>query len=102
MPREYKAALAKAESYSEIMHMSKQGIYDQLTSENGEGFPAEAAQYAVDNMQADWGANALAKAKEYAETMNMSDDAIRDQLVSEYGEQFTPEEADYAIANLGS
>ena len=33
VPTEYKAALAKAKSYSDFMHMSKQGIYDQLTSE---------------------------------------------------------------------
>ena len=82
------------------MHMSKQGIYDQLTSEHGEQFTSEEAQYAVDNIQADWNANALAKAREYQETMSMSSEAIRDQLTSEYGEKFTQEEADYAIANL--
>ena len=32
VPAEYKAALESAENYSEIMHMSKDGIYDQLTS----------------------------------------------------------------------
>ncbi len=31
-----------------MMHMSKAGIYDQLTSEYGEGFEADAAQYAID------------------------------------------------------
>ena len=82
------------------MHMSKQGIYDQLTSEYGEQFTSEEAQYAVDIIQADWNANALAKAREYQETMSMSSEAIRDQLTSEYGEKFTQEEADYAIANL--
>jgi hypothetical protein len=30
--------------------MSKQRIYDQLTSEYGEKFNAEAAQYAIDNL----------------------------------------------------
>ena len=60
---EYKNALKKAETYSNTMHMSKQGIYDQLTSEYGEQFPADAAQYAIDNMTADWNANALSKAK---------------------------------------
>ena len=38
VPTEYKSALAKAESYSEIMHMSKAGIYNQLVSEYGEQF----------------------------------------------------------------
>ena len=100
IPTEYKSALKKAEMYSETMHMSKKGIYDQLTSEYGEKFSAEAAQYAVDNMTADWNANALAKAKDYQESMSMSPEAIRDQLKSDYGEKFTAEEADYAVANL--
>jgi TM2 domain-containing membrane protein YozV len=100
VPVEYTSALTKAKTYSDFMHMSKAGIYDQLTSPYGEQFSAEAAQYAVDNVQADWNANALAKAKTYQESMAMSPSAIRDQLISEYGEKFTPEEADYAIANL--
>ena len=98
--REFQNALAKAKTYSEVMHMSKQGIYDQLVSEYGENFPEDAAQYAVDNLEADYNANALAKAKLYYENMNMSKDSIREQLVSEYGEQFTEDEADYAIAHL--
>lgn len=100
LPPEYKSALTKAQSYSEIMNMSKVGIYEQLISEYGEQFAPEAAQYAVDNLQADYNANALAKAKSYQEQMAMSPEAIRDQLISEYGEQFTPEEAEYAIQHL--
>ena len=93
-------ALAKAKSYSETMHMSKQGIYDQLISEYGEKFTKEEAQYAVDNVDADWNANALAKAKSYRDTMSMSKSAIYDQLISDYGEKFTKEQAQYAIDNL--
>lgn len=102
VPAEYKSALAKANSYANTMDMSKQGVYDQLVSEYGEQFSKEAAQYAIDNVQADWNANALAKAKSYQEQQNMSPAAIRDQLVSEYGEKFTAAEADYAIANLNN
>ncbi len=97
---EYQNALKKAESYSKLMHMSKQKIYDQLTSEYGEKFTAEEAQYAIDNLNADYKANALAKAKTYQQAMSMSKSAIYDQLVSEYGEQFTAEEAQYAIDHL--
>ena len=82
------------------MHLSKQGIYDQLTSEYGGKFPAEAAQYAIDNVEADWNKNALEQAKSYRETMAMSNDAIYDQLISEYGGKFTEEEAQYAVDNL--
>ncbi len=97
---EEKNALKKAESYSQTMHMSKAKIYEQLTSEYGEGFTAEAAQYAIDNIQADWNANALSKAKSYQTTMSMSKSAIYKQLTSEYGEGFTAEEAQYAIDHL--
>lgn len=100
IPSEYKSALNKANAYSESMHMSKTGIYDQLTSEYGEQFSEEAAQYAVDNMSADWNANALEKAKEYSESMYMSKAGIYDQLISEYGEQFTQEEAQYAVDHV--
>ncbi len=99
-PLEYTNALRKAESYSNSLHMSKQAIYKQLTSEYGEQFSADAAQYAIDNIDADWNANALAKAKSYQNSLHMSKNAIYDQLISEYGEQFTPEEAQYAIDHL--
>lgn len=35
IPIEYKSALKKADGYSDRMHMLKQAIYDQLTSEQG-------------------------------------------------------------------
>lgn len=98
VPTEYKSALKKAESYSRTLHMSKQGIYNQLTSEF-EKFSPEAAQYAVDNVKADWNANALEKAKSYQKTMSMSPEAIRSQLTSSV-EGFTEEEADYAVSHL--
>ncbi|MGM0220023.1 Ltp family lipoprotein [Enterococcus sp. AZ126] len=100
IPTDFISALNKGISYSETLHLSKAGIYDQLTSELGEKFSPEAAQYAVDNMKVDWNKNALAKAKSYQEKMSMSPDAIRDQLISDHGEKFSPEEAEYAIQNL--
>ena len=100
VPTEYKSALNKAYNYAEVMHMSKKGIYDQLTSEYGEKFTEEAAQYAMDNIDVDWNANALAKAKDYSDTMHLSKKGIYNQLIAEYGEQFTEDEAQYAIDNL--
>lgn len=99
-PAEYKSALNQADGYANRMHMSKKGLYDQLVSEYGGQFSAEAAQYAIDNVVADWNANALQKAKDYQDRMSMSPAAIHDQLTSSYGEQFTVAEADYAIKNL--
>ncbi|WEV72915.1 Ltp family lipoprotein [Bifidobacterium sp. ESL0790] len=100
VPVEYTNALASAKTYSDTMHMSKQGIYDQLTSPAGDKFSPEAAQYAVDNLQADYNANALASAKQYEETMQMSPEAIREQLTSPAGDKFTDQEADYAVQHL--
>lgn len=98
---EYQNALTKGLSYAKNLHMSKKGVYDQLTSSYGEGFSADAAQYAIDNMTGvDWNANALAKAQEYYTGMSMSKSAVYDQLTSEYGEQFTASEAQYAIDHL--
>lgn len=93
-------ALAKAKLYSDTMHMSKAAIYDQLTSEYGEKFDKKSAQYAIDNLKADYKYNALQKAKTYQTEMNMSKKAIYEQLISEYGEKFTKSEAQYAIDNL--
>ena len=63
------------------------------------GLDSEAAQYAIDNLEADYNANALAKAKTYSDSMHMSSDAIRTQLTSD-AEGFTEAEADYAVAHL--
>ena len=99
VPAEYKAALRQADTYANRMHLSKRGLYDQLTSDYGGQFPPEAAQYAVDNVKADWNRNALEQAKTYQD-MGLSRAAIHDQLTSDYGGQFTEAEADYALANL--
>ncbi|PZE68153.1 Ltp family lipoprotein [Curtobacterium sp. MCBD17_021] len=100
VPAEYTSALRSAQNYSDVMHMSKEGIRGQLTSDVADKFSAEAAGYAVDNVKADWNANALATAKNYQETMSMSPEAIRDQLTSDVADKFTPEEADYAVQHL--
>ena len=95
--REFSNALKSAEQYNKYTPMSKQGLYDQLTSEYGDKYSAEAAQYAVDNINADWKENACKSAKKYLEITPMSKDELYDQLVSEYGEKYTPEEAQYAV-----
>lgn len=100
VPTEYISALAKAQTYGDTMQMSKAGIYDQLTSENGEKFSKESAQYAVDNVKVDWKENALKKAQTYQKDMSMSPSAVYDQLISKNGEKFTPSEAQYAKDNL--
>lgn len=99
VPAEYKSALTSAERYSSLLHMSQQAIYKQLTSESDK-FSSESAQYAIDNMKADWNSNALESAKEYQAQLSMSPEAIREQLSSPDGGGFTQEQADYAIQHL--
>lgn len=41
----------KAKSYSDVMHMSKKAIYNQLVSEYGEQYTKDEAQYAIDNLE---------------------------------------------------
>ena len=94
------AALKSAQTYSDTMHMSKQGIYDQLTSDAGDKFDDTSAQYAVDHVKADWNKNALKAAESYQKDQNMSPEAIRDQLTSDAGDKFTQDQADYAVSHL--
>lgn len=100
VPQEYKNALGAADTYANQMHMSKEGIRDQLTSEYGNQFPEEAADYAVENVKTDWNQNALETAKVYYHDMAMSKAEIQDQLQSEYGDKFTAEQAQYAVDHL--
>lgn len=94
------ASLKSAQTYSDTMHMSKQGIYDQLTSDAGDKFDDASAQYAVDHVKADWNKNALKAAESYQKDQNMSPEAIRDQLTSDAGDKFTQDQADYAVSHL--
>lgn len=100
VPKEFKSALASAENYLNILPMSKAGLFKQLSSEHGDKFTEEAAEYAVESIDADWKEKALESAHIYQDDMDMSPAAIHEQLMSEHGDQFTEEEADYAIENL--
>lgn len=93
-------ALIQAEKYASALHLSKQRIYDQLTSKYGEKFDAKDARYAIDHLKVNWNANALITARKYQDTLHMSKASIYDQLVSKHGERFTASEAKYAIAHL--
>ena len=95
---EYSAALGKAKSYNSLFHMSKKRMYRQLTS-NFDKFSNDAAQYAIDHLEADYKYNALFNAKNYRKLFNMSKSGLFNQLTS-YIDGFTEEEANYAINHL--
>ena len=92
-------AYESAKSYLDYMAFSRQGLIDQLTSEYGEQFEADQAEYAVatleSNSEVDWNEEAYESAKSYLEYSSFSLDGLIEQLESEYGEQFTHEEAVY-------
>lgn len=92
--REQMNALKSAKSYLQYSSFSKLSLYDQLIYEE---YPADAAQYAIDNVSADWKKNALQTANDYLEFSSFSDQGLYDQLIHD---KFTSEEAQYAIDNL--
>lgn len=98
-------AYASAERYLNFKAFSRNGLLDQLTSEYGDGFPAEDAEFAVARLEAaglvDWNEQAAKSAKSYLEHMPFSRQGLLDQLTSEYGEHFTPEQAAYGVSQTG-
>ena len=100
VPMEYKQALKSAQNYIDVMAFSKQGLYDQLTSEYADKYSDEAAQYAIDNVKADYKEEAVEAAKNYLDTMSFSKEGLKDQLTSQYADKYTEEEAQYAIDKI--
>ena len=94
VPREYRNALSKAESYLGWAGMSEKGLREQLEFEE---YPSDAIDYALANVNVDYNEQALAKAKSYDDWASMSDSQLHDQLVFE---GFTDEQAQYALDNL--
>lgn len=90
-----KNALNKAKSYLDYSNFSRTGLIGQLEFE---GFSTEDATYAVDNVGADWNAQAAGKAKSYIEYSSFSRAGLIDQLIYE---GFTPEEAEYGVTAIG-
>lgn len=93
-PREHQNALRTAYDYLDYSAFSKTGLYDQLIFEE---YPAEAAQFAIDNVETDWNANALQAAKDYLDYSAFSNQGLYDQLLFE---GYTAEQAQFAIDNL--
>lgn len=98
-------AYRSAVSYLDYSAFSRAGLLEQLTSEYGEGYPPEDAEFAVARLEAeggvDWNAEAAEAAKSYLEYSAFSRQGLLDQLTSQYGEQFTPEQAEYGVSTTG-
>jgi len=88
-------AVDKAQSYLKFLPFSRQGLIDQLVYEQ---FPVADATFAVDNIGADWNAQAVAKAKSYLSSMSFSHGSLVDQLIYD---KFTREQAEYGVSQNG-
>jgi len=99
------SAVRSAESYLKFKGFSRAGLSEQLTSEYGEGFAAEDAEFAIAYIEAagkvDWNEQAVKSAKSYLDFKGFSRDGLFDQLTSEYGEKFTADQANYALSAVG-
>ncbi|MEV7826363.1 Ltp family lipoprotein [Microbacterium enclense] len=99
------SAVRSAESYLSFKGFSRAGLTQQLTSEYGEGFTAEDAEFAIAYIESagkvDWNQEAVQAAESYLEVKGFSRDGLYDQLTSEYGEQFTPDQANFALSAVG-
>lgn len=95
-------ALAEAQEFLDYGPLSRKALYETLCGDYGMGYSESAAEYAVDNVGANWNEMALGSAHILLEGVpDMSDDEIYATLVGE-GMGFTDAEAQYAIDNLGS
>ncbi len=94
-------ALEAAESYLDSSHFSKKGLFDQLTSEYGEGFAKKDVTFALNHVKADYNAEAREAAESYLDSGHFSHNSLMDQLTSEYGEQFTKAQAAQAVKSVG-
>lgn len=99
VPLEELQAIGSAQEYLDYSGYSRLGLINQLS--NGEGFPADTAEKAVDSLSVDWNAEAAESAQEYLDYSTFSCDGLVEQLSSEYGDQFTPEQALHGATAVG-
>ena len=94
-----KNAYKAAKNYLAFMSFSKDGLINQLSSEYGDGYSVEDAEFAVnyleENGEVDWNEQAYKAAKNYLNTMSFSLDNLINQLESDAGDKYTHEQAVY-------
>lgn len=88
-------AVGQAESYLSFTAFSRSGLIEQLEYE---GYSAEEATFAVDQVAPDWNAQAAAQAKSYLEMSSFSREGLYDQLIYE---GFSDAEANAGLAAVG-
>lgn len=89
-------------SYLNTAHLSKLGLYDQLTSEYGSQMTPEEANAAIARIDplVNWNILAVISAQSYRDTSNLTGQALLDQLTSEYGSKFPADQAQYGVDHI--
>lgn len=102
VPLEYTDALNQAAAHLADTPTSKQAEYNYLISENGGYYSPEAAQYAVDNVDADWQQNAVDLARMYRDDQGFDADLIYQMLTAPDFALggFTDAQAQYALETM--
>ena len=104
MTMEQKNAYKAAKSYLEFAGFSKQGLIDQLSSEYGDNYPVDVAEFAVnaleENGEVDWVEECKESAQSYLDFSSFSKEGLIEQLTSEYGDKYTQEEAEAAVEEV--
>jgi hypothetical protein len=95
-------AVDAAQSYlSEGQGFSRQGLLQQLTSNNGNGFSNTDAEFAISDLNPDWDQQAVDAAQSYlSEGQGFSQQGLLQQLTSSSGAGFTEAQAEHAINSL--
>jgi hypothetical protein len=92
-------ALRVAKDYLRASGFSRAGLIEQLSSNVGAGFSLVDSTWAVDQLHADWKAQAVRTGKTYLEISGFSRSGLIEQLT--LGAGFTQQEATYAANSLG-
>lgn len=91
IPRKHYDALEAAQRSIDTMAFSEEGLRKQLKMK---GYPRSAVNYAIENVTADYRAEAIESAESYLKAVPMSSDELRNQL--DY-EGFEPEHIENAV-----
>lgn len=98
-------AVDSARSYLDGQAFSRDGLYDQLTSEYGSDFSKKLATLAINFVEkqdeVSWNKEAEEAAESYLDSQSFSCNGLIGQLSSEYGSQFTQKQARHGARSTG-
>jgi hypothetical protein len=94
-------AARSAKQYLSISGFSRQGLIQQLSSDDGDGYDISDATVAVDSLDIDWDAQAVRSANQYLSMSAFSCKGLIEQLSSDAGDGYTESQAMYGAKQAG-